>query len=506
MHFSETISGIQFPRAQDGRRSSTAASEAILAAAAQQLDPAFAAAIRSERNWRKNYRRYLVKFVQLAFEKSDMATGLVNDGLTAVHETFRFFRDGERMTPREAMRGLREEIFHTGCIEGIGQRSRTLEVPYRGKLLRDDSLRRQMDQWVAAGVMEPSAAAAIAGVAGQPEWLDLRDQYFVLLGAAAEIGPAETLSNLGANVVAVDLGRPEIWENLLRIARAGAGRMLFPLRKPQSSIADDAGLTAAAGADLLTMAPEIRTWLASLDRALCIGGYAYLHGQDHVRVEVAMDAIMEDLAAQRNDVALAFLPTPTDVFVIPYAAAVAARQNFASSGASRLWRTPLHQISRGRLYAANAERDLTDANGNRYGLYDGVVPQQGPNYALAKRIQKWRALSARAAGHRVSVNVAPSTATSSVLSRPEFKAAYAGAGHYGVEIFEPATTNAIMTALLVHDLRNDNCAANPSFALPHPLELFMDGAVHGGVWRAGYQLRSVLEIAALRGFVFPAQK
>ncbi len=420
-----------------------------------------------------------------------------------MHESFRFFRDGERMTAREAMQGLREEIFYTGCIEGSGSHSRTLEVPYRGKLLRDDYLRRQMDQWVAAGIMEPSAATAIAQVIAQPRWLDLRDQSFVLLGAAAEIGPAENLSNLGANVIAVDLDRPEIWETLLRIARAGAGRMLFPLRKTQSAIADDAGLAAAAGSDLLTMAPEIRTWLASLDRAFCVGGYAYLHGQDHVRVEVAMDAIMEDLVSQRNDVALAFLPTPSDVFVIPYAAAVAARRNFASTGVSRLWRMPLSVVSRGRLYAANAATDVTDAHGNRYGLYDGVVPQQGPNYALAKRIQKWRALSARAAGHRVSANVAPSTATTSVVSRPQFKAAYAGAGHYGVEVFEPATSNAIMTALLVHDLRNDDCAANPSFALSHPLELFMDGAVHGGVWRAGYQLRSVLEIAALKDLFLP---
>ncbi len=161
----------------------------------------------------------------------------------------------------------------------------------------------------------------------------------------------------------------------------------------------------------------------------------------------------------------------------------------------------LRALSGGRLYAPNAERDLPGPAGRTYGLYDGVVPQQGPNYALAKRIQKWRALSARAAGHRVSANVAPSTATASVLMRRDFAAAFAGAKHYGVEVFEPATTNAIMAALLVHDLRDDACPANPDVTLGHPLELFMDKSVHGGLWRAGLQLRSVLAIAAIRGFL-----
>ena len=120
---------------------------------------------------------------------------------------------------------------------------------------------------------------------------------------------------------------------------------------------------------------------------------------------------------------------------------------------------------------------------------------------MAKRIQKWRALSARAQGHRVSANVAPSTATASVLMRRDFKAAYAGAGHYGIEIFEPATTNAIMAALLIHDLRNNNCPAAPDTTLSHPLDLFMDEAVHGGLWRAGFKPRSVLGIAAIRGLM-----
>ena len=50
--------------------------------------------------------------------------------------------------------------------------------------------------------------------------------------------------------------------------------------------------------------------------------------------------------------------------------------------------------------------------------------RQGPNYALAKRLQSWRAMVARADGQPVSINVAPATATASVVSNPQFAAAY----------------------------------------------------------------------------------
>ena len=62
-------------------------------------------------------------------------------------------------------------------------------------------------------------------------------------------------------------------------------------------------------------------------------------------------------------------------------------------------------------------------------------------------------------------------------------------------------TDEIASDTVIHDLRNDACPANPAVALDHPLVLFMDEAVHGGLWRTDVQLRSVLEIAAVRGFL-----
>jgi hypothetical protein len=495
------LAGVQFPVGADGRRSTTRTGQAVLAAAVGRVDAGLAEAISRESDWRRRYGAHLVDFVTLALERGGEAVTIVDDGLAAVHETFRFHRRGREITPREAMGRYADPAFATATVAGNGERQTELQVPVRGEQLRGDALRRQLDDWAERGKLEPGAVDALRRLQDRPDWLDLRDLHFALLGAGAEVGPFEVLSRLGANLLAVDLDRAHVWRRLIATARAGAGCMHFPVREALPDDAADDRIAAVAGADLLTMTPEIRTWLAGFDTPFCIGGYAYLHGPDHVRVEVAMDAIMEDLTRDRRDIALAFLLTPTDVFVVPEEAARAARAAYEAAGAAALWRAPLRALSGGRLYAPNAEQDVYDANGKRFGLYDGIVPQQGPNYALAKRIQKWRALAARAGGHRVSANVAPSTATASVLMRREFAAAFAGAKHYGVEVFEPATTNAVMAGLLVHDLREDACPANPTVELDHPLELFMNQSVHGGLWRAGLKLRSVLEIAAIRGFL-----
>ncbi len=64
-------------------------------------------------------------------------------------------------------------------------------------------------------------------------------------------------------------------------------------------------------------------------------------------------------------------------------------------------------------------------------------------------------------GQRVSINIAPSTTTHSVTKNPLLKAAFNGASLFDVEAFKPETTNAIMAALWIHDLRNPESVANP---------------------------------------------
>jgi hypothetical protein len=130
-----------------------------------------------------------------------------------------------------------------------------------------------------------------------------------------------------------------------------------------------------------------------------------------------------------------------------------------------------------------------------------LVPIQGPNYALAKSLQRWRAVTAKHEGVLTSANVAPATNTRSVVKNKILASVYRGAPSFGVEIFEPATSRALTAALLVHDLRNPAAVSNPQTKLGHPYDLFADNAIHGGIWRMPYQPRSVLPLGLAIGAV-----
>ena len=80
-------------------------------------------------------------------------------------------------------------------------------------------------------------------------------------------------------------------------------------------------------------------------------------------------------------------------------------------------------------------------------------------------------------------------------------AAYAGANRFGLEIFRPETSSTLMAALLVHDLRNRFSLAHSDVPLGESFDLFVDGALHGGMWRAPFAPRSVLGMAVAMGLV-----
>jgi hypothetical protein len=227
-----------------------------------------------------------------------------------------------------------------------------------------------------------------------------------------------------------------------------------------------------------------------------LGSYAYADGAVHVLLSMASDAIVVDLQSRRDDLTLAFLATPTDVFMVPMAAVEESRRRWGDRGLSGMLQSPLRLV---RQFEPNYTRDYVSDDGTMFGINDSLVPQQGPNYALAKRLQRWRALVARASGTPVSLNLAPATRTQSVVKNRVLSAAYAGAGRFGVEVFEPATSTTLMAALLVHDIRNPSAAANPATVLTNPMDLYVQGANHGGLWRTPYSPRSVLGFAAVLG-------
>jgi len=278
----------------------------------------------------------------------------------------------------------------------------------------------------------------------------------------------------------------------VKLTRNSCGTLTFPLKKKQSECKNDEELYANAGGNLFTNTPEIKNWLLNVcpGKDLVIGGYAYLDGALHVQVALAMDAIMESLTKKRKNISLAFLCTPTDCHLIPEAARAAAQKQLANAP---IWQKLIASLSGGRVLRKNA---LPPAG--KFALVDGVVSMQGPNYATAKRMQHWRAIVARSEGCVVSSNIAPSSKTISVVSNTQFAAAYNGMHHFKpMEIMFQETSNAVMGAILIHDLRNKNGVAYPSYPLENPLQLFSLGSFHGGIWRMAYKIDSIGEVSAV---------
>jgi hypothetical protein len=376
------------------------------------------------------------------------------------------------------------------------------EVPYKGRRLAGDALARRIDAWAAAGVIEASTAQALHLARRHPEWFDLSDRHLVLLGAGSEAGPLAWLASWRANVVAVDLPRASTWKRMAQRVAAGNGQLIAPLAAAATPRGDALQDLQLAGADMLTQTPELAAWLKQMGQPLDLFAIAYLDGEKHVRVSLAMDALVDACTAADPRTTCAWMATPTDAFAVPQALAEDVMRAYQNRGTlKRVAQAGLRAGSGGRSFMPHIETLVDADDGSRWGVVDCLVVQQGPNYALAKRLQQWRALAARADGHVASINVAPSTTTASVLSNPALAAGFRGAKAFDIEVFEPDTTNALMAAMWVHDLRNPQGSAQPQAALTHPLQLLVEGANHGGLWRVPYLPRSVLPFAALLGMM-----
>lgn len=475
--------GVVFPLV-DGRRSTTATGRAVVADALRAVDPIGATATERETNWRAGYLTPFRRLVEAGLSSPEAAVTIARDGLSAVHARMRWGDPDTADAPLSAAFGQAPARVRTEQVQGTGEPERELSVPYRGQRLRGDALRRQVDTWVDEGVAEPSLAEAVGEVIDHPQWLSLEGTTVVVLGAAAEMGPLRSLLRWGGTVAAVDLPRPGLWQPLLSDAALSAGRLLVPARE------GDKPLEQRAGGDLIHDLATVASWIGGVEGRIVMGNYVYADGATNVRVSSAVDALTEHVRTLRapREVAMSFLATPTDIFAVPRDAVEASVDAYGNRRLSKVLRGPLRTLSGGRLLRRNY------APAEDPGINDSVVMQQGPNYLLAKRIQRWRAAVARADGAQVSFHIAPPTRTRSVVKNRALAAAYAGAHRFGIEVFEPGTSNTLMAALLVRDIMT-----GPRPSLGHPWLDEADAAVHGGLWRTAYDPRSALGLAALLG-------
>lgn len=482
--------GVLFPEL-DGRRSTSATGRAIFADAARAADEQLAERISASSKWRDQYLVHVRDLTEVSATDDRAAVAIADAGLASMRERMTFERDREVVAVGDAgsVEPDPERTLQSITIEGTATPQTELVVPYGNEDLSGDELREGVASWVEQGLVEPSFEAKIDAVIDHPEWLSMPGRRLLLIGAGSELGPYEPLLRWGADLLAIDVPDQEIWERLINSAEAGAGTLTLPARSGEDPP------TARAGVDLRENLPEALAWVrescAPSDH-LVVGTYAYLDGAMHVQVSAAADVLGTEVAAAYPGTAIAYLATPTDAYVVGPEVVAEARERWNERQLRAVAQAPLRLLSGSRLFQASYERILPDGRG----VADALVGIQGQNYALAKRLQRWRGVSARAEGGAVSFNVAPSSWTKSVTTNRILASAYRGARHFGIEVFEPPTTRVLMAALLAHDL---NCEQPQPGEDAHPEELFSDGAAHGGLWRAAYEPRSVLGVAAVAG-------
>lgn len=522
--------GCAFPAGKDGSRSTTAANKMTIAAAISASGDASAAeACRREPMYRFGYVKHFKKLVAVSAHSEENALAVARAGIKYMRKNFEFV-DGQGNT---VPFGQAVEAGSSATVEGRSLRTETivgtamhavqaLRVAYDGgwhpstpkppvKSVEGDELRALTELWVLRGVLEADAAKAIVWSANYvARGGSLKDCHFVLIGAGSAMGPFRTLMELGASVVAIDVPgswgeRPKaMWRRLIETARQSCGTLTFPA-VDKSASGDE--LEARAGVDLCCEAREVADWLCEvwlprLDcrrATVCVGNYTYLDGDQHVKLSLCADAVIDRLLSECRrrrvkQTTLAFLCTPTDLHLVPDDCALASKTN-AETRPFRLAEKLIH-LTTGVL-RPNYTMTVGPPDQRAF-VCDGLSVAQGPNYALAKRLQHWRASLAFAAGHVVSSNVAPSTATLSVIHNKSFAWAYGGMPAFNFEIFKQETTTAIMAAILIHDVLNDKSPKNPGHTKLHnPLALFSTQAVHGGLWRSPYAIDSIGEVSAL---------
>jgi len=499
---SNSLDGLQFPLLETTQKPSTShTGKAIISEALSIVDNKLSQQALNEKQWRKQYPVYFRALVEHGIRTRHQSVNIAQQGLHKVHHSFVFYRDGIKYLLKDVMNVANVSPLHSVTIKGESQDDPEWYVPYGGKKLTGQALLTQIQDWETRGIIEPSHAKALRLASSHPEWFDLSDRTMVLFGAASEAGPLTWLSKWRANIVAVDLPNPKVWEKILDTVRKGNAKLIAPCVENLDAGVSSADLKHKLGANLLTQLPEVVTWLNQFKSSLDLAAIAYLDGEKHVRVSMAMDTIMSLVSEHKPDSSLMFMCTPTDIYAVPKEVVEAAHQKAEQrSNLQKVLTAGIKTLTLKHFFQSSEQALIRSDNDKHYGVADCLVLEQGPNYALAKRIQQWRAIWAHQNGQRVSINIAPSTTTHSVTKNPILKAAFNGASLFDVEAFAPETTNAIMAALWVHDLRNDECAANPHTSIDHPLELMMEGANHGGLWRVAYLARTALPFAALYGF------
>jgi hypothetical protein len=398
-----------------------------------------------------------------------------------------YARDGKSMPLAEhlALAVPRPTLERTALSAAPSLRA---EVPLDGEIHRGREVISLAERLFAQHELTDAALAALRWIVEHIEErggrLDLRGMRFALLGAGAELAPTRMLLSAGAEVLWIDLAEPE---RMLATTDGLAGGLW----------------RAKTASDLLEAPGEIAAAISAFaaDGPVHLGMFAYASGASQ---EWRLGAAMNAIAAAADPAQLAsisLLVSPTTAANLQPESVRGADERFEQRPA---WQSALHRT--GLLPTPG----YYEAHGVR--IARSTVSIQGLSYQAAQYISKLAAAESFAVlgtglsqetprPITVSANVAGITRTRS-LAHPLFQAAFIGAPHFGVRIFEPTTTRALSGLLLLHDLLNPaapGAAAVRQADAKEKAERLLSQQIHGGIYSLPYVLEPAIRMAALIG-------
>jgi hypothetical protein len=344
-----------------------------------------------------------------------------------------------------------------------------LRLPWQGISLRGAEAVARVEALHAEHQLDDGARDGLVGLLGREAPPPLAGERFAVLGAAAELAPTELLLEAGADVLWIDRASPEPWLAEQLADRPYAGRLFSPAA-PTCLLEQPEAVLAAVSAFCHGRADGLEG-----HRRVHLGAFAYAPGAGReLRLAGSMEAIAHVLGPERLASFSTYVSPTTPSAVSPRD----RRESERRAGALPAWQKALRRI--GALGAAPWVADGPLA------IATAAVPMQGPSYQAAQYLTKMMACEALAASGavRVSANVAGITATRS-LEHPLFQIAFAGARHFGVQVFEPASSRALSGLLMLSDL------FGPPSTGPR--------SVHGGVASLPFRLDETIRAGALVG-------
>ncbi|MGV9182792.1 hypothetical protein [Arcanobacterium canis] len=420
---------VEFPIV-NGKPSSTAVSRGMMEAALEGIAPA-AKVIGEIKNWRTDYGALSCELTRW----DDPARGpdVARRGLEFLHM---LPSNGHTLGALSPTPAPKSETYG-----GVGTVSE-LSIPYGTRQLTMEEFVRLLPDWRHANAITSHAADQLVWAAFNG--LDLSGRRIAVIGAGAELAPTRFLLSRGADVLAVI--RPESSRREALIADASA--LPGTLHVPQVG-------------DVARDPSTIAGWL--IDNGVeAILECLYAPGAKFLAAAIGADQVIR-MVSEARDILVGYIGSPLDAVVLP--------PRLAPGGDE--W----SRRARGK--------GAMDA-----GVFDAVIPLQGPNYLASKRIGRWRATDLRAHGTRVSYHIAPLAQTHSVLDTAILQAAYRGMGIFGISSFPANATAAMMAMLFAGDLLEQR---------PQNDDFLVASAFPSGFWATNRKPASVLNTAAAIG-------